>query len=75
MVTLFFVIASPGMGIMISNIVKTQMQASQMAFAILLPSILLSGFIFPRDGMPRIIYYIGAVIETAARKPMGLPFG
>jgi ABC-2 type transport system permease protein len=62
LLTLFFVTASLGLGIMISNIAKTQMQASQMAFAIFLPSIMLSGFIFPRDGMPKIIYYIGAAI-------------
>ena len=62
LLTLFFVTASLGLGIMISNIAKTQMQASQMAALIFLPSIMISGFIFPRDAMPRIIYYIGAVI-------------
>ncbi|UWG95740.1 ABC transporter permease [Dehalobacter sp. DCM] len=60
--TLFFITASLGLGIMISNIAKTQMQAFQMSFFIMLPSILLSGFLFPRDAMPRIIYYLSDVI-------------
>ena len=62
LLTLFFVTASLGMGIMISNIAKTQMQAMQMSMLVFLPSIMISGFMFPRDAMPRIIYYIGAVI-------------
>lgn len=60
--TLFFITASLGLGILISNIAKTQMQAMQLAFFILLPSILLSGFMFPRDAMPKLIYYIGYLI-------------
>lgn len=62
LLTLFFITASLGMGIFISNIAKTQMQAMQLAFFIMLPSILLSGFMFPRDAMPKIIYYIGNFI-------------
>ncbi len=60
--TLFFITASLGLGIMISNIAKNQMQAFQMSFFVMLPSILLSGFLFPRDAMPKIIYYISNVI-------------
>ena len=60
--TLFFITASLGLGILISNIAKTQMQAMQLSFFVFLPSILLSGFMFPREAMPKIIYYIGAVI-------------
>lgn len=62
LLTLFFITASLGLGILISNIAKTQMQAMQLAFFILLPSILLSGFMFPRDAMPKLIYYIGYLI-------------
>ncbi len=60
--TLFFITASLGLGILVSNIAKTQMQAMQLAYFIFLPSILLSGFMFPRDGMPKLIYYIGNLI-------------
>lgn len=62
LLTLFFITASLGLGILISNIAKTQMQAMQMAFFVMLPSILLSGFMFPRDAMPRLVYYIGNII-------------
>ena len=60
--TLFFITASLGLGILISNIAATQMQAMQMGFFVMLPSILLSGFMFPRDAMPRLIYYISNLI-------------
>jgi ABC-2 type transport system permease protein len=60
--TFFFITASLGLGILISNVAKTQMQAMQMAFFVFLPSIMLSGFVFPREAMPKIIYYLGNVI-------------
>lgn len=62
LLTLFFITASLGLGILISNIAKTQMQAMQMAFFVMLPSILLSGFMFPREAMPQIIYYLSNLI-------------
>jgi len=62
LLTLFFITASLGLGILISNIAKTQMQAFQMSFFVMLPSILLSGFMFPREAMPKFIYYLSCVI-------------
>ena len=62
LLTLFFITASLGLGILISNVAKTQMQAMQMGFFVMLPSILLSGFMFPRDAMPPFIYYLSNVI-------------
>ena len=62
LLTLFFITASLGVGILISNIAKTQMQAFQMSFFVLLPSILLSGFMFPREAMPLVIQYLGNLI-------------
>ncbi len=62
--TLFFITASLGLGITISNVAKTQIQAMMMSFVVLLPSILLSGFMFPRDAMPKIIYYLGYIIPA-----------
>jgi len=62
LLTLFFITASLGLGILISNVAKTQMQAMQMGFFVMLPSILLSGFLFPRDAMPRLIYYFSNLI-------------
>lgn len=62
LLTLFFITASLGLGLMISNIAKNQMQAFQMSFFVMLPSILLSGFMFPRLAMPKVIYYLSYVI-------------
>ncbi|NLX00952.1 MAG: ABC transporter permease [Syntrophomonadaceae bacterium] len=62
LLTLFFITASLGLGLMISNLAQTQMQAFQMSFFVMLPSILLSGFLFPRAAMPKIIYFISFVI-------------
>ncbi|WP_026882488.1 ABC transporter permease [Clostridium akagii] len=54
-----FVICSLAIGILISTAAKTQLEAMQMTFMILLPSVLLSGFVFPREAMPKVIYFIG----------------
>lgn len=47
-----FIISNLSLGFVISTAARTQMQAIQMSFFILLPSILLSGFAFPFRGMP-----------------------
>jgi ABC-2 type transport system permease protein len=47
-----FIAATLTLGLVISTFVKTQMQAFQLSFMTMLPSILLSGFVFPFDGMP-----------------------
>ncbi len=62
LLTLFFITASLGLGLMISNIAQNQMQAFQMSFFVMLPSILLSGFMFPRAAMPKIIFYLSYTI-------------
>lgn len=62
LLTLFFITASLGLGLMISNLAQTQMQAFQMSFFVMLPSILLSGFLFPRAAMPKIIFYLSYLI-------------
>lgn len=53
-----FLICALAMGMLISTVAKTQLQAMQASLALLLPSVLLSGFMFPREAMPKIIYYI-----------------
>ena len=52
-VTLLFIAASLALGLVLSTIARNQLQAMQMTVFILLPSILLSGFMFPFDGMPK----------------------
>jgi ABC-2 type transport system permease protein len=53
-VTLSFISASLALGLLISTIARTQLQAMQMTIFILLPSILLSGFMFPYEAMPKL---------------------
>lgn len=56
-----FVICALSMGILISTIAENQLQAMQMAIIIILPSVLLSGFMFPREAMPLFIRGIGGI--------------
>ena len=60
--SLAYVAAVLGLGLLISTIAKMQFQAFQMTFFILLPSILLSGFIFPFDGMPQPAQYLAQIL-------------
>ena len=57
-----FVLSSLGLGLLISTISQTQTQAMQVALFVMLPSILLSGFVFPREGMPFLIRQLGLLI-------------
>jgi len=58
-VSLAFILASLGLGLLISTAARTQTQAMQMGLLYLLPNILLSGFMFPREAMPRAAQWIG----------------
>lgn len=60
--TTLFISASLTLGILISTIAKNQMQAMMMSIFIFMPSILLSGFIFPREAMPTVFQYISGLI-------------
>ena len=61
-VSLLFIVANLALGLVISTLAQTQFQAMQLTFFILLPSILLSGFMFPFDGMPRPAQIIAEVL-------------
>jgi ABC-2 type transport system permease protein len=52
-VALVFIAANLALGLVFSTLVKTQQQAMQASFFFLLPNILLSGFMFPFEGMPK----------------------
>lgn len=60
--TSLFIIASLALGVLISTMTKTQMQAMQLSFFIFLPSTLLSGFMFPREAMPVLFQAIGYLL-------------
>jgi len=61
LVALLFIAANLAMGITFSTIAKNQLQAVQMTFFVFLPSILLSGFMFPFRGMPHWAQVLGEV--------------
>jgi len=61
-VCLMFIIANLALGLVISTVAQTQFQAMQMTFFFLLPSILLSGFMFPFDGMPKPAQWIAEIL-------------
>ena len=58
--SMIFSLGSLGMGVLISNLSETQMQAMYLAvFIVLIPAIILSGLMLPRDGMPAFTYWFG----------------
>lgn len=61
---LLFIFASLTLGLVISSIAKTQLQAMQLTVFILLPSILLSGFMFPYDAMPEAAQWIAECLPA-----------
>jgi len=62
--TFLFIAASLTLGLVISTIAKNQLQSMQMTIFVLLPSILLSGFMFPYEGMPLIAQYIAEALPA-----------
>jgi ABC-2 type transport system permease protein len=56
--SLLFIATSLALGLVISTFADTQFQAIQMALFLLLPSILISGFVFPFEGMPGVVQTI-----------------
>jgi ABC-2 type transport system permease protein len=59
---LLFIAATLGLGLFVSTLAQTQFQAFQLAFMTMLPSILLSGFMFPFEGMPVVAQWIAQVL-------------
>jgi len=57
-----FIVASLGLGLFISTLARAQAQAMQASFFFLLPNVLLSGFMFPREGMPPFAREIGLAL-------------
>lgn len=59
---LCFIGANLSLGLLISTLVVSQFQAMQMTMFIFLPSILLSGFMFPYDGMPAVAQWLAELL-------------
>jgi ABC-2 type transport system permease protein len=64
LVGFLFMAAVLGLGMLISTIAQTQMQASQMSMFFLLPFVFLSGYVFPIAGMPKIFQWISTLIPA-----------
>jgi ABC-2 type transport system permease protein len=63
-VSFLFIAANLAVGITFSTLAKNQLQAVQMAFFFFLPSILLTGFMFPFRGMPEWAQWIGSILPN-----------
>lgn len=61
-VSILFIAANLAVGITFSTVAQNQLQAMQMAFFFFLPSILLSGFMFPFQGMPGWAQWVGTAL-------------
>jgi ABC-2 type transport system permease protein len=62
--SLIFLLGSLGLGVLISTISQTQMQAMYMSSFIMMPSFLLAGLLYPRDNMPWLAYYAGYLLPV-----------
>ncbi len=61
-IALLFIVASLGLGLFVSTLARTGAAAIQSSFFFLLPNIMLSGFMFPREGMPAFAQALGWAI-------------
>ena len=61
-VSLFFIAANLILGLVISSVTSSQLQATQLSFFFFLPSVLLSGFMFPFSSMPAPAQWIGETL-------------
>lgn len=59
---LLLIVANLTLGLLISTRAQSQFQAMQMSFFAFLPSILLSGFMFPFAGMPRVVQWLAEIL-------------
>ncbi len=62
--TVLFIVASLALGFLFSTVARTQLQAMQMSVFYILPSLLLSGFMFPFRGMPDWAQAVGASVPV-----------
>lgn len=59
--SVIFLFSALGIGLLISTVSKSQLQAMQLSMFMIMPNILLSGYMFPREAMPKIIQVISNV--------------
>lgn len=59
-----YLFALLSLGLLLSTRAQNQMQALQMSMVFIMPSVFFSGFIFPRETMPEIFWWVGALLPT-----------
>lgn len=64
LVAFLFIAAVLGLGMLISTIAETMLQATQMSMFFMLPFVFLSGYVFPIDGMPKFFQYVSRLIPA-----------
>jgi len=78
-----FLVGSLGVGMLVSTVAQNQTQALQMTFFYMLPAMVLSGFMFPRESMPPFLFYLGygipltyflRILRGIALKGIGLEY-
>jgi ABC-2 type transport system permease protein len=62
LLSLSFIVANLAMGLLVSTLVMTQIQAMQLSVFFLMPNILLSGFMFPREAMPATVSWLSYIL-------------
>jgi len=62
--TFVYVFALLSLGLLVATKAENQMQALQMSMTFMLPSVFFSGFVFPRETMPWIFYWLGALMPA-----------
>lgn len=62
--SLLYVFSSLGLGILVSTVSTNQRQAQQLSALILLPGMMLSGYIFPRSEMPALVRWAGELLPV-----------
>jgi ABC-2 type transport system permease protein len=60
-ISFLYIMASLAFGLFVSTVARTQAQAMQLSFLLILPTILLSGFMFPREAMPVAAQWLGSI--------------
>lgn len=60
--SIIFLFGALGMGLLISIVSKSQLQAMQLSMFMIMPNLLLSGYMFPREVMPDLIYRISTIL-------------
>ncbi|MBC7260438.1 MAG: ABC transporter permease [Chloroflexi bacterium] len=64
LMSLLFVFSSLGLGILVSTVSTNQRQAQQLTALIMLPGMMLSGYVFPRSMMPKLVQWAGDLLPV-----------